>query len=52
MDRRVSAEDVQAAVQRHLPLDAYGIVTLKPAPKASLQQEISSEPVPLESAEA
>ena len=29
--RRVSAENVQAAVQRYLPLEAYGIVTLKPA---------------------
>ncbi len=29
--RRVTAEDVRAAVQRYLPLDAYGVVTLKPA---------------------
>ncbi|MEL7523769.1 MAG: insulinase family protein, partial [Cyanobacteria bacterium J06553_1] len=29
--RRVTAEDVQAAVQRYLPLKAYGVVTLKPS---------------------
>ncbi|MGB3298550.1 MAG: pitrilysin family protein [Phormidesmis sp.] len=29
--RRVSAKDVQAAARRYLPLEAYGIVTLKPA---------------------
>ncbi|MEL6815954.1 MAG: pitrilysin family protein [Cyanobacteria bacterium J06598_3] len=29
--RKVTAEDVQAAVQRYLPLAAYGVVTLKPA---------------------
>ena len=28
--RRVTAADVQSAVTRYLPLDAYGIVTLKP----------------------
>ncbi|MEL6554212.1 MAG: pitrilysin family protein [Cyanobacteria bacterium J06621_11] len=28
--RRVTAEDVQAAVQRYLPLNAYGVVVLKP----------------------
>ena len=28
--RQVSAEAVQAAVQKHLPLNAYGVVTLKP----------------------
>ncbi|MGB3291731.1 MAG: pitrilysin family protein [Phormidesmis sp.] len=29
--RQVTAEDVRAAVQQYLPLDAYGVVTLKPA---------------------
>ncbi len=29
--RRVSADDVRGAVQRYLPLDAYGVVVLKPS---------------------
>lgn len=29
--RQVTAEDIRAAVQQYLPLDAYGVVTLKPA---------------------
>ncbi len=29
--RQVSADDVRAAVQRYLPLDAYGVVVLKPS---------------------
>ncbi len=49
--RRVSAEDVQAAVQRYLPLDAYGVVTAKPVSKMPLESEMSLEPI-LESIEA
>ncbi|MGD1867255.1 MAG: M16 family metallopeptidase, partial [Phormidesmis sp.] len=29
--RQVTAESVQSAVKRYLPLDAYGVVTLKPS---------------------
>jgi zinc protease len=29
--RQVTAESVQSAVQRYLPLEAYGVVTLKPS---------------------
>jgi len=32
--RKVTAEDVQAAVKRYLPLEAYGVVTLKPSEDA------------------
>jgi predicted Zn-dependent peptidase len=32
--RNVSAEAIQAAVQRYLPTDAYGVVTFKPAQAA------------------
>ncbi|MGB7247604.1 MAG: pitrilysin family protein [Phormidesmis sp.] len=34
--RKVTAEDVQAAVQQYLPLKAYGVVALKPALNPSL----------------
>ncbi len=32
--RQVSAEDVRSAVRKYLPLDAYGVVSLKPAAEA------------------
>ena len=31
--RQVSAEDVQLAIRRYLPLDAFGVISLKPAAK-------------------
>jgi len=31
--RQVTAQSVRAAVQRYLPLNAYGVVTLKPSPE-------------------
>lgn len=37
--RRVNADDVRAAVQRYLPLDAYGVVVLKPSSQPSAQSE-------------
>ena len=48
--RRVSAEDVQAAVQRYLPLDAYGVVTLKPVAETRLEP-VSLKPISLEPVE-
>ncbi|MEL6938161.1 MAG: pitrilysin family protein [Cyanobacteria bacterium J06598_1] len=38
--RRVTAESVQAAVRQYLPLDAYGIVTLKPSEQDDAQQVV------------
>lgn len=36
--RQVTAEDVQAAVRKYLPLEAYGVVTLKPVDETSATQ--------------
>lgn len=43
--RRVTVEDVQAAVRQYLPLDAYGVVTLKPAEKAPQAAETAAAAV-------